>query len=55
MTDFTEKTRLFSHTVGDPFVGQFFNEAEIDKIIADVFNGEIRITRDNLFERAHII
>ncbi|MFW2572118.1 hypothetical protein [Legionella sp. 29fVS95] len=50
MSDFTEKTRLFSHTVGDPFVGKFFNEIEIDQIIADVFNGDIQITKDKLFE-----
>lgn len=50
MSDFTEKTRLFSHTVGDPFVGKFFNEVEIEQIIADIFNGDIQITKDNLFE-----
>ncbi|KTC81715.1 hypothetical protein [Legionella brunensis] len=50
MSDFTEKTRLFRHTVDDPFVGKFFNEVEIEHIIADVFSGNIQITKDNLFE-----
>lgn len=48
MSNITEKTRLFSHTVGDPFVGNFFNEAEIDQVISDVFDGRIQITPNNL-------
>lgn len=50
MSDFTEKTRLFTQAVGDPFVGQFFNEEDIDEIVENVFDGEMQISRSNLFE-----
>jgi hypothetical protein len=48
--DFTEKTRTFTHSVGDPFFGQFFNEEDINQIIKHVFNESTKINRGNLFE-----
>ena len=50
MTDFKEKTRLFTRTVGDPFFVNFFTETDIERIIKSVFVHHIYITNERLLE-----
>jgi len=50
MTDFKEKTRLFTRTGSDPFFVNFFNKTDIDLVIKTVFLNKTHITKEHLLD-----